>query len=107
MLWRVVILLVAGLLDIALFGKMLWGPGGVVEYGELKRQYSDLRQHIEDLDARNLALSRDIRLLQSDNLYMEKMVRQKLRYLRDNEVVYLFPAQSETQNGAMAHDSKN
>lgn len=107
MLWRVIILVAAGLLDVALFGKMIWGPGGVVEYGELKRQYSDLRQHIAKLDDQNLALSRDIRLLQSDNQYMEKMVRQKLRYLRDNEVVYLFPVQAESQNGALSHDSKN
>lgn len=107
MMWRVVILLIAGVLDIALFGKMLWGSGGILEYTELKRQYGELREHIADLDAQNLALSHDIRLLQSDDQYMEKMVRQKLRYLRDNEIVYLFPAQSETRYGAMQHDSKN
>lgn len=99
-------LIVVGFFDIALFGKMVWGPGGIVEYRELKRQYSLLQSQIADLDAQNISLSREIRLLQTDDKYVEKMVRQKLRYLRDNEIVYLFPA-DESQNGANPHDSKN
>lgn len=95
-----------GFFDIALFGKMVWGPGGIVEYRDLKRQYTALQNEIAELDAKNMALSRDIRLLQTDNKYVEKMVRQKLRYLRDNEIVYLFPA-AESQNGANPNDSKN
>lgn len=107
MLWRVLVLVVVGLFDVALFCKMAWGPGGMGEYRELKSQYNSLQAQISDLDARNMALSRDIRLLQSDKRYVEKMVRQKLRYLRDNEIVYLFPAKAEAHNGATSNDSKN
>lgn len=107
MFWRVLILLVVGCFDIALFGKMVWGPGGIVEYQELKGQYGALRQQIAALDAENMALSRDIRLLQSDDKYMEKMVRQKLRYLRDNEVVYIFPRASTRETESTTNDSKN
>lgn len=106
MLWRVLALVALGCIDVALLGKTVWGPGGYLEYRELKREYGALQQEIADLDAKNAQLSRDIRLLQTDNKYVEKMVRQKLRYLRDNEIVYLFPAE-ESQNGANSHDSKN
>lgn len=107
MFWRVLVLVALGVIDMALFGKMVWGPGGIVEYHELKKEYSGLQAHIAELDAKNRNLSRDIRLLQSDNQYVEKMVREKLRYLRDNEVVYIFPNETDAQNGAKAHDSKN
>lgn len=107
MFWRVLILVVVGCLDIALFGKMVWGPGGIKEYRELQNQYSSLQQRIADLDAENRALSMDIRLLQSDDKYVEKMVRQKLRYLRDNEVVYIFPQSSGRDTEKVSHDSKN
>lgn len=76
-----------------------------MEYRELKGQYASLKEKISSLDAQNMALSRDIRLLQSDSQYVEKMVRQKLRYLRENEIVYLFPGKAD--NGAMENDSKN
>lgn len=107
MFWRVLILVTVGCFDIALFGKMVWGPGGIVEYQELKGQYSALQRQIADLDAENMALSRDIRLLQSDDQYVEKMVRQRLRYLRDNEVVYIFPQASARETESLTHDSKN
>lgn len=107
MAWRVLLILGLGLCDLALFGKMVWGPGGIVEYRQLKTQYFELKDKISDLDNQNLALSRDIRLLQTDNQYIEKMVRQKLRYLRENEIVYLFPARTDVQNGAYTNDSKN
>lgn len=102
---KVLLILLLGVCDIALLGKMVWGPGGVIEYRELKQRYADLKEQIAQLDMGNKALSRDIRLLQSDNQYVEKMIRQKLRYLRDNEIVYLFPGKNG--EGAISDDSKN
>lgn len=107
MFWRALVLVIVGCIDIALFGKMVWGPGGIVEYQELKGRHIALQRQIAALDAENMALSRDIRLLQSDGQYMEKMVRQKLRYLRDNEVVYIFPQASARETESLTHDSKN
>lgn len=104
MLWRVLVLVALGFFDVALFGKVVWGPGGIVEYRQLKDEYSALQGEIADLDARNMALSQEIRLLQTDGKYVEKMVRQKLRYLRDNEIVYIFP-DAKAQNGAVQNDS--
>ena len=88
--WRTVILVVLALINLVLFGRMVWGPTGLLEYHELKRQYADMERRIADLDAGNMAISREIRLLQADNQYVEKVIRQRLHYVRDNEVLYLF-----------------
>lgn len=104
---RAALILFLAFCDIALFGRMMWGQGGIIEYRQLKRQYSQIRSDIANLDADNMALSREIRLLQGDNQYMEKMVRQKLRYLRDNEIVYLFPDANGVKSGESANDSEN
>lgn len=104
---RVLIILILGLADAVLFAKMVWGPGGMLEYRELKSKYKTLQEQITDLDSKNLALSKEIRLIQSDNAYVEKMVREKLRYLRDNEIVYLFPGATGNQPGDRQNDSKN
>lgn len=104
---RILIILILGLADLTLFAKMVWGPSGIIAYRDLKNEYKSLQDRIEKLDKENMALSREIRLLNSDDKYVEKMVREKLRYLRDNEIVYLFPAGPVSQPGASQNDSKN
>lgn len=105
MLWRSFFLLAVGLVNVAMFYRMVWGPTGLREYRDLKRQYSELQERIADLDAGNLALSREIRLLQSNGQYVEKIIRQRLHYVRDNEVLYLFG--DAAQQGRGSHDGKN
>ncbi|MDR3319541.1 MAG: septum formation initiator family protein [Desulfovibrio sp.] len=90
MTWRVFILIALTLINIVLFGRMIWGVTGLLEYSELKNQHSILQKQQNDLDAKNLTLSREIRMLQSDNQYIEKMIHQHLHYVRENEVLYLF-----------------
>ena len=96
MFWRTFILVVLGLVNVVFFARMVWGPTGLIEYRELKHQYAELEKQIAGLDAENLSLSREIRLLQSDRQYMEKVIRQRLHYSRDNEVLYLFGDMSKT-----------
>ncbi|GFH62879.1 MAG: septum formation initiator FtsB [Candidatus Desulfovibrio kirbyi] len=107
MFWRVFLLVALGIVAVVLFSRMVWGPTGLLEYRALKQQHTEIKQKISDLDARNLALSREIRLMQSDNQYMEKMIRQRLHYVRDNEVLYLFENSSGINSGATNDDRKN
>lgn len=106
MLGRTVILSLLGLVNIALFWRMVWGPTGLLEYRDLKKRYAELEQRIAALDAENLAISREIRLLQSDGAYVEKAIRQRLRYVRGNEVLYLF-GEAAPQGREQVHDGKN
>ena len=41
------------------------------------------------------ALSREIRLLKTDPAYVEKVIRQRLNYVRKNEILYLFDKSRE------------
>ena len=41
MFWRSFILVILGLVNVVLFSRMVWGPTGLLEYRELKKQYSD------------------------------------------------------------------
>lgn len=107
MFWRVFLLVALGLVNVVLFSRMIWGSTGLVEYRELKGQYAELQKELTDINTENLALSQEIRLLQSDNQYIEKMIRQRLHYVRDNEVLYLFDDSRETGSGAVKDDGKN
>lgn len=107
MIWRVVILLALGICNVVLFSRVIWGSTGILEYRELKNRHESLQKEIRALDAENLALSKEIRLLQTDNKYVEKIVRQRLHYVRDNEILYIFGKQSENKPGAVSNDRKN
>ena len=88
MFWRVFLLCSFSVCNLVLLYRMIWGPTGLVDYSDLRSE--------------NLSLSREIRLLQTDQKYVEKMIRQRLHYLRDNEILYLFDA--APKSGASSHD---
>ena len=57
---------------------------------ELKSQRHSLEEQLGELENRGMQLSQEIRLLKTDKDYQERMIRQRLRYIRDNEIVYIF-----------------
>jgi cell division protein FtsB len=107
MFWRVFILVALTLINVVLFGRMIWGATGLLEYRELKNQHAALQKQLEKSDAKNLSLSREIRMLHSDKRYVEKMIRQHLHYVRENEVLYLFDDVTQTTSGGTRDDGKN
>ena len=58
------------------------GPQSLVSYRELASQYAELLKERDGFDVVNAGLSREIRLLQSDEKYVEKMIRQRLNFVR-------------------------
>ncbi len=90
MFWRTLILVALGLINVILFYRMIWGDSGVLAFNQLRTQYRGLVQELATLDEKNVTLSNEIRLLKSDDAYIEKMIRQRLHYVRDNEILYLF-----------------
>ena len=105
-LWKMVILLIALTVNAILFSRLVWGPQSLVSYRELASQHADLVGEGDRFDAVSAGLSREIRLLQSDEKYVEKMIRQRLNFVRDNEILYLFTEDAPTR-GAVPHDGKN
>lgn len=105
-LWKTVILITAFIVNATLAWRLVWGPQSVVSFRDLKAQYATLQDEILKYDALNAALTSEIRLLQSDDRYAEKVIRQRLNFVRDNEILYLFD-DGQTSSGAANDDGKN
>lgn len=84
---------------------LIWSDKGVFAYLDLKSHQKQLKMRIESLGGRSLDLSQEIRWLKSDRAFTEKMTRAHGNYLRDNEIIYLFPGQST--EGSVGDDIKN
>jgi len=108
MFWKVFLITALGVLNVVLFYRMVWSPYGILVYHKLRQEHVQLEAQVRELDEHNLALSREIRLLRSDDSYVEKMIRQRLHYVKDNEILYLFnDAQFSSKAGATADEGKN
>lgn len=104
---RISILVLLLLINIVLFVRMVWGPTGLLEYYALKEKYQSLQSQIDEIDANNVILSNEIRLLQTDNRYVEQVVRQHLHYIKNNELLYLFDNKNPQSLGAEGNVRKN
>lgn len=89
MLWKRLFLVFIIVLNLFLVYRLLWSDQGVFAYLELKDRYAELSTRIEQLDQESLELSREIRLLSADGPYIERMIRQEMHFVRDDEVLYL------------------
>ena len=105
-LWKTVILALAFVVNATLAWRLAWGPQSVISFRELKAQHVALVDEITRLDAINANLTSEIRLLQSDDRYVEKIIRQRLNFVRDNEILYLFD-DGQSLSGAATNDGKN
>lgn len=104
--WKAIILALALLVNLTLFYRLIWGTQSLLVYKDLRDRHAELTSELERYDALNAALSQEIRLLQTDNNYVEKAVRQRLNFVRDNEILYLFNDE-QASSGAAANDGQN
>lgn len=97
---RLFVLCLLILVNATLCYKAVWGENGLINHGRLKEQQFAAEEECRQLDDANRALSREIRLLQTDNVYVERMIRERLHYLRDNEILYLFDDTDTASGGS-------
>ena len=106
--WKLSLLVLAVLLNIALASRIIWGSHSLYTWRVLKEKQSELSEELAALDEKRAALSREIRLLKTDPAYVEKVIRQRLNYVRKNEILYLFDKSRENSAWLEAGtDSKN
>lgn len=106
--WQRVFLGLSLSITVILAYSLVWGGQGLRAYRNLKAQHQFLENKIVELDTRNVALSKEIRLLQSDDKYQEKIIRKRFNFVRENEILYIFPGSHDTaKTGAGANESKN
>ena len=90
LLWKALPLTLVLCINVALVARIVWGEQSLYSWRMLKGKESALAQELSELDAQRASLSREIRLLKSDPAYVEKVIRQRLNYVRKNEILYLF-----------------
>jgi cell division protein FtsB len=106
--WKTGILAVALLVNLTLGIRLFWGYQSLSNYHHLKKQQAALQADLALQDMVNAGLSREIRLLQNDGRYLEKKIRQRLNYVKEHEILYLFNGgQNATIMGAAGHEGKN
>ena len=102
--------LVIGLLvclNLLLLVRLFWSGQSVFSYLELRGRYERLEEMNVDAEKRSVQLSREITRLREDSSYQERVVRDRMNYLRKGEILYIFPEGSETTPGVVADEEKN
>ncbi len=105
-MWQRVALAISLILNIFLALRMGLGDQGLAGYKELDRQHAELEARLQELDEQNILLTREIRLLADDERYVERVIRSRLHYIRDNEVLYLFPESASPTNRGAGSDER-
>jgi cell division protein FtsB len=84
---RRIIILVAAVAVLLL----LFFPGrSLMSYYRMQKKVSALTDQNARLEQRNRELTAEIKRLQTDDAYLEKLARKKYGLLKDNETVYEF-----------------
>jgi len=103
MLWKKLILAFLLALNLLLAFHLFSGEQGVFAYFELKRRSAALQADLAAAERRGQLLSSEIRHLKGDRSQVADMVRIRMNYLKDGEVLYIFPNQPAPGAAADGH----
>ena len=78
-----------------LAGSTLVGEGGLLHLWKLQQQQRELQAEVFTLLRDNEDLRARIERLQSDDEFLEKVVRESLKFTKQGEIVFLFQDPSE------------
>ncbi len=65
------------------------GQPGFRDYLHRRELRLDLQQELKQVQEQNKQLSKKIRFLQDDSLYLEKIVRSELHFVQEEEILYV------------------
>jgi len=102
-------ILLAGLVvvNIVLLFRLIWSDHGVFAYMNMRKRSTMLESQLQDMDAKSLELSKEIRRLKGDKAYQELIIRDRMNYVRGNEVLYIFSGGIEVPQGAADDEKKD
>ncbi|MBI9080638.1 MAG: septum formation initiator family protein [Pseudodesulfovibrio sp.] len=96
---RIVLVALFVIINLFLLFRLIWSDQGVFAYLELKSRYEVLQSRIDTVDSDNLDMSQEIRRLKSDKAYQEKIVRERMNFVKQDEILYIFPDESAKTRG--------
>ena len=79
------------LLLVLLLGFALFGDKGVLRLVKAYHQKQELQAQVEQLQQENRRLQQEIEALKNDPQTIERLARQELGMVREDEIVYQFP----------------
>lgn len=85
-----------GLALVGLAVSAVWGELGLNRLRELRRRQAQLEQRAFELQQENLFLRRHMERLARDDAYLERVVRERLGWIRPGERVYRFGSTAAT-----------
>ncbi len=96
------VLAICLMLTLFTLSSVLFGDQSVVALQKAKDSLASIKSQLTQIDIQNATISNEIRLLQSDQAYLEKMIRQQLNYVKGSEIIYVFEKEEENPywNGA-------
>nr|WP_321256990.1 septum formation initiator family protein [uncultured Pseudodesulfovibrio sp.] len=104
---RIVLVTLLLIINLFLLGRLIWSDQGIFAYLELKGRYDSLQQKLDDVDSKSLDLSQEIRKLKSDKGYQEKVVRERMNFVKKDELLYIFPDEKGKPGGEGTDEREN
>ncbi len=104
---RIAIVVLLFVLNLFLLFRLIWSDQGLFAYWELKNRYTVLQDKIESIEGQSLDLSQEIRRLKSDKAYQEKIVRERMNFVKKGEILYIFPDDVANSSGEGRDDQEN
>jgi len=104
---RIVLVALLVIINLFLLFRLIWSDQGVFAYLELKSRYEVLQFRIDEVDVNSLDLSQEIRRLKSDKAYQEKIVRERMNFVKQDEILYIFPDESAQPRGEGTDEQEN
>lgn len=68
---------------------LVFGDHGYVAFQQLQAQHRNLEEYAFELQQNNEDLRRRVELLRSDTRFLEQLARERLGFVRPDEIVYL------------------
>jgi len=93
--------------NVILLFRLVWTEHGIFAYMNMRKRSEKLQNQLQEVDARSLELSKEIRRLKNDRGYQETVIRERLNYVKENEVLYIFSGKVDVPQGAEGDEKKD
>ncbi len=90
-----VLILIGLLFAVTLMVKVFFGDRGFFGLLKIKSEYASILEEVNQLQNENVKLAEEINKLKDDKYYQEKIAREKMGFIREGEVVFLFTDDDE------------
>lgn len=77
------------LVNVLLIWGIVWGERGIQPYRQQQQVLEEVESRLDQVREDNIELSRKVRLLKDNKAYLEHMIRTRLHYVQNNEVLYI------------------